>query len=237
MSENPWVLLALILAQNLLLLGAVLGIYWAAIVVLRLSGRKRSFSPAPLGIARPQQTGALGGAVLGIFVGVGIVVLNLLVSTAAMPVLRQLGLPTTNQAQQPLFEGVMGLVRHSPELAIPAVVFTIVIAGPAAEELFFRGAVFGGLYRLGRAVSSRVRFRFAEVSAFVVSALISSALFASLHLSPAIIPGIFVLALVLCYFYRRTGSLLTPFVAHATFNSATTAVLILSALGYIPQGI
>jgi membrane protease YdiL (CAAX protease family) len=237
MDENPWGLLALILAQNLLLLGAVLGIYWGVILVLRLSGRKRSFSPAPLGIASPQQTGVIGGAVLGIFVGGGIVILNVLVSAAAMPVLRELGFPTTNQAQQPLFEGVTGLVRQSPELAIPAVVFTIIIAGPAAEELFFRGAIFGGLYRLGKAITGGVRTRLTDVATFLIAALISSGLFASLHLSPAIVPGIFVLALVLCYFYRRTGSLLTPFVAHATFNSFTTAALILSAFGYIPQGI
>lgn len=178
-----------------------------------------------------------GGAVLGVFVGIGIVMLNVLVSAAALPVLKELGFPTTNQAQQPLFEGVTGLVRQSPELAIPAVVFTIVIAGPAAEELFFRGAVFGGLYRLGKAITDRVRLRLTDIPAFIIAALVSSAFFAGLHLSPAIIPGIFALALILCYSYKRTGSLLTPFVAHATFNSFTTAALILSALGYLPQGI
>jgi len=44
-----------------------------------------------------------------------------------------------------------------------------------------------------------------------------------------------VLAISLCWLLRRTGSLLPPFVAHATFNSFTTALLVLAGLGVLPS--
>jgi membrane protease YdiL (CAAX protease family) len=42
------------------------------------------------------------------------------------------------------------------------------------------------------------------------------------------------LAVALCALYRRTGSLLPCFVAHAAFNSFAVLVIILSGLGTLP---
>ena len=155
-------------------------------------------------------------------------------------------LPADNSAQAPLMDGITNWVRESPGLAIPLAVFAVVLLGPAVEELVFRGAIFGGLYRLFRLVTERgMRSRLAHDEqprsspwagrfALVSAAVLSSVLFASLHFSPVLVVALFVLALALCETYRRSGSLLAPFVAHATFNSFAVIALILTGLDLIP---
>jgi membrane protease YdiL (CAAX protease family) len=121
-----------------------------------------------------------------------------------------------------------GWVRESPGTAIPAIVLVVVIVGPAVEELVFRGAIFNGLYRLSRV--SKSPGTSARRAAFALSALASSALFALLHLEPVLLPALLILAVILCALFERTGSLLPPFVAHATFNSFAVLLIILSGL-------
>jgi uncharacterized protein len=60
--------------------------------------------------------------------------------------------------------------------------------------------------------------------------LVSSVIFALLHLEPVLLPAILILAVILCALFERTGSLLPPFVAHATFNSFAVLLIILSGL-------
>jgi membrane protease YdiL (CAAX protease family) len=126
-------------------------------------------------------------------------------------------------------------VRESPAAAIPAIVLVVIIFGPAVEELVFRGAIFNGLYRLSRLVSAHSfgkedPGRAARRVSFVLSALVSSVIFALLHLEPVLLPAILILAVILCVLFERTGSLLPPFVAHATFNSFAVLLIILSGL-------
>ncbi len=66
---------------------------------------------------------------------------------------------------------------------------------------------------------------------FVFSAILSSGFFALIHLEPIILPAIFVLAVGLCVLFQRSGSLLPPIVAHATFNSFATVMIVLQGLG------
>jgi membrane protease YdiL (CAAX protease family) len=40
-------------------------------------------------------------------------------------------------------------------------------------------------------------------------------------------PGLLILAVILCLLYERTGSLWAPITMHALFNAATIATLIL----------
>jgi membrane protease YdiL (CAAX protease family) len=68
---------------------------------------------------------------------------------------------------------------------------------------------------------------------FAFSALVSSVLFALLHLEPVLLPMLLILAVILCYLFRRTGSLLPCIVAHATFNSFATAIIVLDGLGVL----
>ncbi len=101
--------------------------------------------------------------------------------------------------------------RGATRLAVIAAVagFT-----PLAEELFFRGFVFGGLAA-----------RFGALAAAAASA----AIFAAFHLSLGEALPIFVIGLLLAWAYRKSGSLWAPIAAHAAQN--LIAILAIDTLG------
>lgn len=94
------------------------------------------------------------------------------------------------------------------------------ILAPIAEELFFRGALFGWFRR-------RFDFR--------AAALASSLLFGLAHIdTAAVVASSFVFALAAAYLYERTQTLWVPIVMHITSNSF--AVLVIYAmLAFAPQ--
>ena len=81
--------------------------------------------------------------------------------------------------------------------------------GPLAEEVFFRGFVFAGLVG-----SLGVRW----------AAVASSLLFAVVHGEPWVMAPIFVTGLLLTWLYVKTGSLWSPFAAHAMQNALVFSV-------------
>jgi membrane protease YdiL (CAAX protease family) len=220
-----------------LAVGVVVGGFWAAVLLLQSFGSKVSYSLAPLGLSRPSG-GALGGIFLGISVGAFAIVLSFALNPLSVLVLERLGYSTESTVQRPFMEGLTGWVRESPGIAVPAIVLVVVFFGPAVEELVFRGVVFNGLYRLGIWLSTRSIGKESSKIApgkalFALPALASSVLFALLHLEPVLVPTLLILAMILCYLFRRTGSLLPCFVAHATFNSFATSIIILDGLGIL----
>jgi membrane protease YdiL (CAAX protease family) len=215
----------------------VVGGFWLSILVMRSFGNKVGYSLAPLGFSKPEG-GFLGGIFLGIFVGVFAIVLSFAVNPLSVFVLERLGYSTESTVQRPFMEGLSGWVRESPGVAVPAIILVVVVFGPAVEELVFRGVVFNGLYRLGAWITSRSNGTQSALqprgkTLFALSALASSVLFALLHLEPVLAPVLVILAVVLCSLFRRTGSLLPCFVAHATFNSFATSIIILDGLGVL----
>jgi uncharacterized protein len=217
--------------------GSVVGVFWLAVSLLRRWGKKLGYSLAPLGFSRPRG-GFVAGIGAGMAVGIGTVLLSMIVNPISVFVLERLGYSTESTVQQPLMEGLVGWVRESPGVAIPAIVLIVVLFGPAVEELVFRGAIFNGLYRLGALVSTRSfgkehSERPFGKTIFIASALVSSVLFALLHLEPVLLPVLLVLAITLCALFQRTGSLLPPFVAHATFNSVAAVLIILRGLNVL----
>jgi membrane protease YdiL (CAAX protease family) len=93
------------------------------------------------------------------------------------------------------------------------------IVAPVVEEIFFRGFVFTGL---------RPRYGWQK------SAVISSALFAVIHLIPTAIIPIFILGYIFAYLYHRSGSIWPAIVMHAATNTlalGTAYVLANSNLG------
>ena len=222
--------------MNVVLAGLTVGLFWAGVFVARSFGRKAEYSLAPLGIAWPKG-GLLLGIALGALVGVGSLLVSRVVNPASAFVLKRLGYSTESTVQQPFMRGLARWVEHSPDVAIPAIIFVVVIFGPAVEELVFRGAIFNGLYRLGALIrrrnpgGSESSVRKARRVRFILAALASSVLFAALHLEPVLVPALVILAVSLCALFERTGSLLPPFVAHATFNSLAVLLIILTGLG------
>jgi membrane protease YdiL (CAAX protease family) len=210
-----------------------LGVFWAGVFVARSFGWKVDYSLAPLGFSRPKG-GALAGVGVGALVGVGAIVASMPVNLASAFVLDRLGYPTERAIQGPFMRALVRWVEESPGAAIPAIILVVVIFGPAVEELVFRGAVFNGLYRLAkraRSGESEGRRKTARRISFALAALVSSIIFALLHLEPVLLPALLILAVALCALFERTGSLLPTFVAHATFNSFAVSLIILVGLG------
>jgi uncharacterized protein len=217
--------------------GIVVGIFWLAVSLLRRMGKKIGYSLAPLGFSRPRG-GALAGIGAGMAVGIGAFLLSMIVTPLSVLVLERLGYSTESTVQQPFMEGLVGWVQERPGVAVPAIVLVVVLFGPAVEELVFRGVVFNGLYRLGALVYTRTigkehSIRPPSKTIFISSALASSVLFALLHLEPVLLPVLLILAITLCALFQRTGSLLPPFVAHATFNSVAAVLIILRGLNVL----
>ena len=215
----------------------VVGGFWFSVFLMRSFGTKVGYSLAPLGFSKPEN-GVLGGIFRGLFVGVFAVVLSFAVNPLSVFVLERLGYSTESTIQRPFMEGLTGWVRENPGIAVPAIVLVVVVFGPAVEELVFRGVVFNGLYRLGMWITMGPNGTesFAQPrgkALFALSALTSSVLFALLHMEPVLAPVLVILAVILCSLFRRTGSLLPCFVAHATFNSFATSIIILDGLGVL----
>src|SRR5215204_1005592 len=226
-SDPQQALLSVVLL-NVELVGLTVTLFWGGVLVVRGFGGKAGYSLAPLGFSRPRG-GVFAGIGVGVTVGVGAVIASLPINVASAFILDRLGYSTERSVQGPFMQGLTRWVEQSPTLAVPAIILVVVILGPAVEELVFRGAVFNGLYRLlGGYVSKGLGGPEASTR---TSRRLSFALVALLHLEPVLLPALLVLAVVLCGLFARTGSLLPSFVAHATFNSFATSLIILSGLG------
>lgn len=215
-------------------MGITVGLFWAGILTARMLGRKSSFSLAPLGFTLPRN-GTLRGISIGLSVGIGAVFVGAILNAVSTVVFESLGYSADSRVQQPFMQSLKGWVQDNPALAVPAIVFAVVIFGPFVEELVFRGAIFNGLYRLARlapvSLGGKEVTRSVDRISFALAAIVSSAFFALLHLEPVLLPALLTLAVALCALFRWSGSLLPSFVAHATFNSFATALIILSGLG------
>jgi membrane protease YdiL (CAAX protease family) len=235
-GESQGALLSVVI-MDAAVAGLVVGGFWLSVLLMRRFGNKVGYSLAPLGFSRPAG-GVVGGVFLGVFVGVFAIALSFAVNPLSAYLLERMGYSTESTVQQPFMQGLSGWVRESPGLAVTAIILVVVVFGPAVEELIFRGVVFNGLYRLGawfaaRSVGEDAPHVPYQKTVFAFSALASSVLFALLHLEPVLLPTLLMLAVILCYLFRRTGSLLPCIVAHATFNSFATAIIVLDGLGVL----
>ena len=93
-----------------------------------------------------------------------------------------------------------------------AVILMAVIVAPVAEEVIFRGYFYGVIRRYGGRIPA---------------ILTSSLLFAAIHAHLPSVPGLILLATILCLLYERTGSLWGPITMHAAFNASTIVSLML----------
>lgn len=227
--------------QNALLLVVTVLVFWAGTFVVNRFGFARGYGLSSLGFSRPRG-GFPSGVGLGFLVGVGAILVSFPVNLLSVWALELVGRPVDSTNQEPLMRGIESWIYESPITAIVAAYLIVGLIGPAVEELFFRGVLFNGLYRLGqflggRVLSDEVGRKAAGLITLVLSAAVTSAFFASLHLEPAIFLAIFILAVSLCVLYVKTGSLIPSIVAHATFNSFTVTILALSGLGVLPAPI
>ncbi len=110
-------------------------------------------------------------------------------------------------------------VNHDTAALIGATVFVCVVA-PMAEELFFRGFVFGALRHLRVTVAGR------ELGTWI-AAVITGILFGLVHTgsaSPQYLVPLGLLGFVLCLLRWRTGSLYPCMALHSVNNSLALGV-------------
>ena len=90
--------------------------------------------------------------------------------------------------------------------ALPVQIFLIVFAAPIAEEVCFRGMLFGGLR---------------EHMPRIAAALLSAAIFGGLHATTGVsaIPPLIGFGFVLCLLYEKTGSIVPGIILHMLNNS------------------
>ncbi|HHV44821.1 MAG TPA: CPBP family intramembrane metalloprotease [Firmicutes bacterium] len=199
-----WVLISSLLIQELSL---ILGSLWG-LGVLAL--------PPYRGVGHPKGQSFLK---MGIGYGLLFTVVNLAVVRLTLEFLYRITYRLTGSTQmvtewlnreQQMSARLVDLSLPLPQLV--AIVCLVVFIVPWAEELFFRGLVFGS-----------IRQRYGSVVAKVTSGL----LFAFAHMYIINFPSVLVLGILLASIYERTQSLVPPVVAHATYNGVAVALLIL----------
>ena len=104
---------------------------------------------------------------------------------------------------------IVAVGTHTGPAALAMDLVTGAIVAPFAEEVLFRGLIFGGL---------------AQRVPVAAAAGISALLFALSH-GLGVVAPIFVLGLGLAYVYARSGSIWAPMTTHATVNAISLLLL------------
>lgn len=105
------------------------------------------------------------------------------------------------------------IVATAPGAWIVVLVFVVVIGAPVIEEIVYRGCLQTNLVSTAGAT---------------VGVVLTSVIFALIHLSPVEFPGLFVFALLLGFARQKTGTLGVPIVTHFAFNA--TGLLLVSLI-------
>jgi uncharacterized protein len=114
--------------------------------------------------------------------------------------------------QEEMAKMLASIPRTLPNVA--AGFFAIAIAAPVVEELLFRGLLQNAL---------------AKYLPIWGAIILSSFLFALVHLQPYAIPGLMSLGIAFGYLYHRTGSLRTNIMLHMVNNAA--ALILTQGIG------
>jgi membrane protease YdiL (CAAX protease family) len=112
-----------------------------------------------------------------------------------------------------LDQDLIQVFRDEPSPArIATMTIIATIVAPVAEEMLFRGGLFG-----------YIRTRAQRLSALLAVSFI----FALVHLNLRSFPLLLVFSITLCIAYERTGRLTTPIIAHALLNLSTIGLILL----------
>jgi membrane protease YdiL (CAAX protease family) len=183
---------------NLMLINASVYILALLIVIMPLlRSSVRGQAREILGIARRLLLGSVGKAVLAFVVYFGLTIIVAAVISAIPGY-------DADQSQD------VGYRDMTTVLQYVAAFVGLVVLPPVAEELLFRGYLFGQLRRK---------------YGFVLSALVTSAMFGLVHLQWNVGIDVFTLSLVLCYLRENTGSIWAGMIVHGMKNGLAYFVL------------
>jgi membrane protease YdiL (CAAX protease family) len=178
----------------------------AGFTVLWVAIRHRGWVPA-LGLrshdaARDVSFGAWTGAAIFALAAFGL-----------LPLLEVLWRVVTGGAAPTISQPVVPVDPTTVQIVLG--VASVVVGAPVAEELFFRGFMFGSL---------RGRL------SFLPAAGISGFVFALFHVQPLLIAVMTFVGIALAYLYERRGSLAVPIAAHAIFNLIGFTLIVMQRL-------
>ncbi len=125
--------------------------------------------------------------------------------------LTELGLGARAE-QQEVVKFFLQSLHNSNRTSLILTLLLGVVVAPVAEEFLFRGYLYGVMKRY---------------CGPLVAMLLSSALFAAVHLNLASLPALFLLALCFAIVYETTGCILVNMSMHALFNLFMFMVLLL----------
>lgn len=103
--------------------------------------------------------------------------------------------------------------------------FTLVVVAPIAEELIFRGYLYGKLKK-------HLHFR-REIISIVIASLITSLAFAVLHGQWNVAVNVFVMSLVLCALREITGTIYSGIIMHMIKNVIAFVYVFIISVGGI----
>lgn len=188
-------------ATDIVNLGAIEALVFvsATFVVLSVHARDMTLRSA-LGL-RPTHPGL---TVLGVALGI-----SLHYPVESIDALVQRRLPTSPEE----LAARAALLRPETPGGVVGLVLVVACVVPLVEEVFFRGALYGGLRRS---------------NALLGAAAITAACFVMGHLDVRMWPALTAVAVVMTYVRAASGSLLPSLATHVTFNAAT---VVLSVLG------
>lgn len=173
-----------------------------AIVAVMAVASRFGVTARSVGLRRHEGPSAAGLAVAGWLTCYPFLVLMLMLNQAMVP-------PDSEALQ----DNLKRFMTEEGAASDPIVWLCIVVALPIAEEIMFRGALYGGLRRLMPRGAAMV---------FV------GVLFGLLHDGPTLLP-VATLGIALAYVYERTGSLLAPCILHSVHNGITLALTVSAA--------
>ncbi|MGH2785007.1 MAG: lysostaphin resistance A-like protein [Actinomycetota bacterium] len=107
-------------------------------------------------------------------------------------------------------------IQHGTELFLAGI--AVVIVAPIAEELFFRGFIYQAFRRWRRPWPGPTQAVF-----------FSGIVFAIAHVSPVIMPSIFVLGIILAYLFEKRASVVATIAAHVAYNLIGFIIIVVSA--------
>jgi len=170
---------------------------------VRLRGQsvRHAFGLDFRGLARPLVSGL---AAFGVFLPVFLIISHYWIQLLQLP-----GQDPGEHLQGPVKQM---LQSPSPELLVQLGLVAIIVA-PLAEELFFRGFLYGALKRLMQPW---------------VAMMAVGMLFGLMHSPLAATVPMFLFGMMLCYIYEKTGRLIIPITIHVLFNLATIGQIVLT---------
>lgn len=117
---------------------------------------------------------------------------------------------TGGEFENPQIEALTGGSSSLSLAELGALLILVAIIAPVVEELFFRGMLYPVLRR-----------RWSPTAAIVVNGF----LFALIHVMPILLPGLFLVGMVLAWVRERSGSVIPCIIIHALQNGTVLLIL------------